>query len=85
MRKFLMAFIMSVASVNAFCAGPHYNCQLQSNSGNVTKTLKFSGGNLVCGHMGIDGCKDGAYVSFGQVLQRVNHPIFRFTIVMQVG
>lgn len=63
MKNFLTVLCLCVISFNAFCAEPHYNCQLQSNSGNVTKTLKFQDGNLVCGHMGIDGCKDGTFVS----------------------
>ena len=62
MRNSIMLFLCIGCVTNAFGA-PTYNCQYQSGTASNDATLKFSDGNLICGHHGTDGCRDGTYVS----------------------
>lgn len=62
MKKFLTALFLC-AVVNVAFGAPTYNCQYQSGTASNDATLKFSNGNLICGHHGTDGCRDGTYVS----------------------
>ena len=61
-RNFLLTTLfIGTVSNTAFAAT--YHCKYQSDTASTNATLKFPSGNLICGHHGTDGCKDGVYVS----------------------
>ena len=62
MNKFFVTLLSFVVVASAFGADAHYNCNFQSETATSMATLKFSVGNLICGHKGVDGCDDGVYV-----------------------
>ncbi len=62
MKKILAGLFLSIF-ITGGLFGASYDCNFQSDSGSSTATLKFSRGNLVCGHKGADGCNDGVCVS----------------------
>ncbi len=83
MRKILITMVACIVSFNAFCAS--YNCKFQDKQDTGFLGIGEKGwwgndtvGYLYCGHVGTDGCKDGAVVVVNNdSLQRCDNHVWR--------